>query len=296
VADPKILNFESKNFMKRRDILLASSGLSAAFVANACQAAPNKAAPSTMALSTGALKGKTVQLDQGLTGYYVTPSSKGTFPAVIVIMEAFGLNDYIKSICDRLANVGYAALAPDFYHGAVYQYSDMNNAIAKLKSLKDDMVMAEFRKGLEFLSKQSELINRNIGVIGFCMGGRFTFLANGQYASQLKAAVSFYGSGIAPTTDSMGRANLLSWADKMTAPIMLMYGAEDKSIAPEEHQQIALALSKAKKRYALNVFPKAGHGFFSDRRDSYNPEASAEAWAMTLSFFDRYLKGQTPKR
>jgi carboxymethylenebutenolidase len=274
--------------MKRRDILLASSGLSVALAAKASQAAPN---PTTA--GTGALKGKTVQLDQGLTGYYVTPSSKGTFPSVIVIMEAFGLNDYIKSICDRLAKVGYAALAPDFYHGAVYQYSDMNNAIAKLKTLKDDVVMAEFGKGLEFLSKRPELTNKNIGVMGFCMGGRFTFLANGQYASQLKAAVSFYGSGIAPAAaDPMGRANLLVWADKMNAPIMLMYGAEDKSIAPEEHQQIALALSKAKKRYALNVFPKAGHGFFSDRRDSYNPEASSEAWSMTSSFFDRYLKGQ----
>jgi carboxymethylenebutenolidase len=274
--------------MKRRDILLATSGLSVALVANASQAAPSST-PS----GTGVLKGQTVQLAQGLTGYYVTPSSQGTFPAVIVIMEAFGLNDYIKSICDRLAKVGYAALAPDFYHGAVYQYSDMNNAIAKLKTLKDDVVMAEFGKGLEFLSKRPELTNKNIGVMGFCMGGRFTFLANGQYASQLKAAVSFYGSGIAPAaTDPMGRANLLVWADKMNTPIMLMYGAEDKSIAPEEHQQIALALSKAKKRYALNVFPRAGHGFFSDRRDSYNPTASSEAWAMTLSFFERYLRGQ----
>jgi carboxymethylenebutenolidase len=277
--------------MKRRDILLASSGLSAAFVANACNAAPGNTAPSPTTSNTGALKGKTVQLDQGLTGYYVTPSSRGTFPSVIVIMEAFGLNDYIKSVCDRLANEGYAALAPDFYHGAVYQYSDRDNAVAKLKSLKDDVVMAEFGKGLEFLSKRPELANKNIGVVGFCMGGRYTFLANGQYASRLKAAVSFYGSGIAPTTDAMGRANLLGWADKMNAPIMLMYGAEDQSITPEEHQQIALALSKAKKRYTLNVFPKAGHGFFSDRRDSYNPEASAEAWSMTLSFFNRYLKG-----
>jgi carboxymethylenebutenolidase len=271
--------------MKRRDILLATSGLSVALVANASQAAPSST-PS----GTGVLKGQTVQLAQGLTGYYVTPSSKGTFPAVIVIMEAFGLNNYIKSICDRLATVGYAALAPDFYHGAVYQYSDMNSAIAKLKTLKDDVVMAEFGKGLEFLSKRPELVNKNVGVMGFCMGGRFTFLANGQYASQLKAAVSFYGSGIAPTADAMGRANLLGWAAKMTAPVMLMYGAEDQSIAPEEHQQIALALSQAKKRYALNIFPKAGHGFFSDRRDSYNPEASSEAWAMTLSFFERYLK------
>ena len=68
-----------------------------------------------------------------------------------------------------------------------------------------------------------------------------------------------------------------------------MYGANDQSIAPEEHERIALALSTNKKRYGINVFPDAGHGFFSDRRDSYNPVASDEAWAMTLAFFERHL-------
>ncbi len=273
--------------MKRRDILLASSGLSMTLVAGAF-----KAAPGSLALASGPLKGRTVQLDKGLSGYYVTPGAKGTFPAVVVIMEAFGLNDYIKSVCDRLAKAGYAALAPDFYHGSVYQYSDRNNAIAKLKTLKDDVVMAELGKGLAFLAKSPETTGKPVGVMGFCMGGRYSFLANGVYASQIKAAVPFYGGGIAAAADPLGRVSLLGQVEKMNAPIMLMYGAEDQSIAPEEHQQIALALSKAKKRYAINVFPKAGHGFFSDRRDSYNPEASSEAWAMTLSFFDRYLKGQ----
>jgi carboxymethylenebutenolidase len=274
--------------MKRRDVLAASSGFSALALT-----AFSGSASKTLAVPPAPLKGQKVQLDQDLTGYYVTPSNaKGSFPAVIVIMEAFGLNDYIKSICDRLAQAGYAALAPDFYQGAVYPYTEMNGAIAKLKTLKDEVVMAEVGKGIEFLGKRSEVQGGGVGVMGFCMGGRYTFLANAVQAAQVKAAVSFYGGGIAANPDPLGRANLLSQVDKMSAPIMLIYGAEDKSISAEEHQQVAAALSKAKKRYALNVFPKAGHGFFSDRRDSYNPEASAEAWAMTLSFFDRHLKGK----
>ncbi len=273
--------------MKRRDVLAASSGFSALALT-----ALSGSASKTLAVSLQPLKGQNVQLDKDLTGYYVTPSGKGRFPAVVVIMEAFGLNDYIKSICDRLAQAGYAALAPDFYHSAVYSYTDRDRAIAKLKTLKDDVVMAELGKGIEFLGKRSEVQSGGVGVMGFCMGGRYTFLANAVQATQVKAAVSFYGGGIAANPDPLGRANLLSQVDKMSAPIMLMYGAEDKSISAEEHQQVAAALSKAKKRYALNVFPKAGHGFFSDRRDSYNPDASAEAWAMTLSFFDRHLKGK----
>jgi carboxymethylenebutenolidase len=269
--------------MKRRDVLRASSALTATMIVGAC------ATPKTAAMTA---KGKTVQLDKGLSGYYVKPNGNGPFPAVIVIMEAFGLNDYIKSVCDRLTQAGYAALAPDFYHGALFAYTDRNGAIAKLKTIKDDVAMAEVGKGIEFLSQQPELKKDGVGVMGFCMGGRLTFLANAAHASQVKAAIAFYGSGIATMPDPLGRTNLLDQVSKMNAPIMLIYGAEDKSISAEEHQKIALALSQAKKRYSLNVFPKAGHGFFSDRRDSYNADASTEAWAMTLSFLDRFLKGK----
>ena len=71
---------------------------------------------------------------------------------------------------------------------------------------------------------------------------------------------------------------------------MFMYGSEDQLIAAEEHGRVAAALSKAKKRYILNVFPKAGHGFMSDRRESYSAEAAAEAWMMTTGFFSQNLK------
>jgi carboxymethylenebutenolidase len=79
----------------------------------------------------------------------------------------------------------------------------------------------------------------------------------------------------------------------MEAPLMFMYGSEDSYIVAEEHQRIALAMSQAKKRYSINVFPGAGHGFMSDRRDSYNPAAAKEAWDMTLAFFDRHLAGRS---
>jgi carboxymethylenebutenolidase len=186
--------------------------------------------------------------------------------------------------------VGYAALAPDFYHGDLFPYTEVPKAIAKLKTVKDDVAMAELGKGLAFLAKRSEVVPGGVGVIGFCMGGRFTFLANAAHAGQVRAAVAFYGGGIAAMPDGLGRANLLDQVGKMSSPIMLMYGAEDKGIAPEEHARIAAALSGAQLQYSLNVFPKAGHGFFSDRRDSYQPAPAAEAWAMTLSFFERHLK------
>jgi carboxymethylenebutenolidase len=268
--------------MKRRDLLIisaavASTSLIAKFGTDATIAAPTP-------------QGKTVTLDKGLQGYYVYPKGKKSAPAVMVFMEAFGLNNHIKEVCDRLANAGYAVLAPDFYHGATYAYTDMQNAIAKLKSLNDDTVMAEVGKGLEFLAKRKEITANKIGVMGFCMGGRFTFLANAVHADKFKGAVAFYGSGIGNPNDQLGRKSLLDQVAVMKAPIMLIYGAEDKSILPEEHGRIATALSSAKKRYTLTVFPTAGHGFFSDRRDSYVASAAKEAWQLTLNFFAENLK------
>jgi carboxymethylenebutenolidase len=269
--------------MKRRDLLLAASGISTAAVLAAIDA------PIANSIAPLSASGRLVKLDTNLDGYYVAPKTTKSSPAVIVLMEAFGLNDNIKGVCNRLAQNGYAALAPDFYHGAVFSYQDMKGAIAKLKSLQDDVVMAEFEKGLEFLAKQKAVRPNGVGVTGFCMGGRYTFLANATYPQQVKAAVSFYGGGIAAKDDVAGRQSLLSQAQKMQSPLMLMYGSEDSLILAEEHERIALALSQAKKRYAINVFPGAGHGFMSDRRDSYNPAAAKEAWEMTMAFFDRHL-------
>jgi carboxymethylenebutenolidase len=280
--------------MKRRDILLSVSGLAtAAVVANSSESLaritnPAKPKPATKPSTSTS---KRIEIAKDLPGYYVTPTGSGKFPAVIVLMEAFGLNKWCESICDRLAKAGFAALAPDFYRGKTYAYTDVPGAIEKLKSLNDDAIMADVKKSINFLTGKNEIDANGIGVVGFCMGGRYAFLANATYPSKIKATVSFYGGGIdAPANNALGQKSLLDRVNTMKSPIMLIYGTEDQLIAAEEHGRIAAALSKAKKRYIVNLFPKAGHGFFSDRRDSYVREAADEAWLMTTGFFSQNLK------
>jgi carboxymethylenebutenolidase len=266
--------------MKRRDLLLAGTGLASTLALQ--EAATAKGSGQMVQISKPA-KGPALQ------AYYAPATNGKKSPAIVVFMEAFGLNDNIKGFCDRLAAQGYAAIAPDIYYGKVFPYSDLQGAIAQLKTLKDDQVMVEFSKTVDFLNGRAAVKAGGVGVTGFCMGGRYTFLANAVQAKQIKAAVSFYGGGIAAQDDVAGRSNLLNRASAMVAPLMLMYGSEDSYIVAEEHQRIAKALSQAKKRYSLNIFPGAGHGFMSDRRDSYNPAAAAEATAMMMAFFDRHL-------
>jgi carboxymethylenebutenolidase len=286
--------------MKRRDILLGASTIATAAVVANSQLTTAKQPDATIALPIGkpaARVGENVQITKDLPGYYVTPAGTGKFPAVIVLMEAFGLNKWCKSVCDRLARSGFAAIAPDFYRGATYAYTDVPGAIAKLKSLNDDAIMSDVGKSLDFLAGKTEINANKIGVIGFCMGGRYAFLTNAVYPTKIKAAISFYGAGIDALPDNpLGQKSLLSRVDAMQAPIMLMYGSEDQLIAADEHGRIATALSKAKKRYILNLFPQAGHGFLSDRRDSYAPAAAAEAWMMTTGFLSQNLKPKKSMR
>jgi carboxymethylenebutenolidase len=286
--------------MKRRNILLGASSIAtAAIAANAGLSIAKQpdakiAAPVAKPVTT---LGKNIQITKDLPGYYVTPLGTGKFPAVIVLMEAFGLNQWCKSICDRLAQSGFAALAPDFYRGTTYAYTDTPGAIAKLKTLNDDAIMGDVGKSIEFLTGKPELNASGIGVIGFCMGGRYAFLANATYPTKLKAAISFYGGGIdAAAGNPLGQKSLLDRVSAIQSPIMLMYGSEDQLIAAEEHGRVATALSKAKKRYILNLFPNAGHGFMSDRRDSFSAEAAAEAWMMTTGFLSTNLKPKKAKK
>ena len=277
--------------MKRRDILLSAASIATAAVVANSQLSTAKQPDINTSVKMEPRVGKTIQIAKGLPGYYVTPTGTGKFPAVIVLMEAFGLNNWCKSICNRLAQSGFAAIAPDFYRGTTYEYTDVAGAIGKLKSLNDDAIMSDVGKSLDFLAGKSEINANGIGVMGFCMGGRYAFLTNAVYPSKIKAAVSFYGGGIDATAGNpLGQKSILDRTPTMQSPIMLVYGSEDQLIAADEHGRVAAALSKAKKRYILNLFPKAGHGFMSDRRENYAPEAAAEAWMMTTGFFSQNLK------
>jgi carboxymethylenebutenolidase len=233
--------------------------------------------------------GEWVELGDGVRGYYAKPEGSGPFPCVVIYIEAYGLNAHFKRLTERFADAGFCAVTPDLYDGAVYEYSDLPNALAHLKRLDDDTVMARTERALDFLASQMETDYTSVGVVGFCMGGRYAFLANAALASRFKAASAFYGGGIGPVEDRFGRKTLLERVGEMQGPIQLWYGAEDQFIPPEEHGRIAEALSRAGKQYTLTVFAGATHGFFCEDRASYDKQSARRAWRTTTAFFHEYL-------
>ena len=295
--------------MKRRNILLGAGLLTGGAMAKAAspsiadsklkpeipKSSPPAVSPKSMMPKSdpGMLRGKMVTIEGSLKGYVVTPrEGKGPFPTVLVIMEAFGLNNQIKGVCDLYANYGYAAIAPDIYDGAVFSYDKVGDAVTKLKTLNDETVVKQFGQTLDFVAKQPEMRSDAVGTIGFCMGGRYSFLITAMFPQRIHSAVCFYGGGIASNPDSLGRASLLPLIPKIKAPILFIYSAEDEYINGGEHGRIAEAMTNARKRYIISVTPNTQHGFMNEARSTYNEVAAIEAWDMAFGFFKRHVKNR----
>ena len=230
--------------------------------------------------------GSIVDLGTDLTGYVAR--GRPSAPGIVVIQEAFGVNDFVKATCDRFAATGYCAIAPDYYHGRTFDYADRANAIAAVDAIDDELAMRETALALDALVENGARGDR-LAVIGFCMGGRLAFLANATLGQRLAASVSFYGGGIAPPEPKGRRKPLLDRVPDITAPALLVYGAKDGSIGPEEHARLASALTAANKRYTLAVFPDAPHAFATFDRESFSEAAAIAAWRATDDFLDAAL-------
>lgn len=236
------------------------------------------------------LQTESISLTHGVSGYLAKPNGVPGI-GVVVLMEAFGLNPFVKAVCERFARAGYMAIAPDIYHGDTFAYTEREAAIARLGEVDDNEAMREVGLALDALGAHGAREGR-LAIIGFCMGGRLAFLANAVHGDRLAASVSMYGGGIAPAVPRGPRKPLVDRAANLGAPQLLIYGAHDASIASDEHARIAKALSDANKRYTLAVLPDAGHAFATFDRESYHPSAAEAAWRMTFGFFvDTLMQG-----
>lgn len=236
--------------------------------------------------------GSTVQLntsDGKMDAYVAQPKNGGNYPGVVVIQEAFGINDHIKKITDRIAAEGYIAIAPDIYHREserIIPYSEMPKAIAAMQRVVDGKAMEDVGAAIAHLKSQSNVKAGSVGVIGFCMGGRLTYLAAAHHANDITCAVPYYGGGI-----PMGNPSPLSRTKEIKCPMYLFFGAKDQLIPKDHVDQIKADLTANRVPFQLEVYPDAGHGFFcDDRAMSYNEGAAKNAWEKTKAFFAQHLK------
>ena len=173
---------------------------------------------------------RSVSVAPGVGGFLAKPRGR-TGDGIVVVMEAYGLNEFVSETCRRFARAGYVACAPDHYHGETFEYANRDGAMGKLMTMDDATMMAEVGGALDVLEQEGA---RRNAIIGFCMGGRAAFLANATFGDRLRASVSFYGGGIAPAAPKGPRKPLLDRVPDLKVPQLLVYGAQDASIPPDE--------------------------------------------------------------
>lgn len=209
---------------------------------------------------------------------------------LVVIQEAFGVNAHIADVTHRAAAAGYHAVAPELFHrggeGLTAEYGDFERVIECFGSVPGDTaVLADLDAALDHL-RGTGLPDRRIGVVGFCFGGRASFLV--ALHRTLGAAVGFYGGGIVRARFPQFPP-LVGAAGTLRTPWLGLFGDLDASIPPDEVEELRTALEAAPVATEIVRYPHAGHGFHCDVRSDYRATEAADAWARTLAWFDTHL-------
>jgi carboxymethylenebutenolidase len=207
--------------------------------------------------------------------------------AVVVVQEAFGVNDHIKDVAQRFAAAGYRAVAPHFFHRSgdpEIAYDDFDTAMVHIRQLTEEGIVEDLNAAYDHLHDDG-FEDARIAVVGFCMGGTVAFIE--AHDRRLGAAVTFYGSGIAE--GRFGNPPLLELAPDLKTPWLGCYGDEDKGIPVEQVEALREAVAAAPVDTEIVRYPDAGHGFHCDARSAYHEPSARDAWARTLAWLDQHL-------
>ena len=250
------------------------------FAGYALAAVSADAAPITTA--AGGLTIEEVLIPNGaprpLPAYVARPKGGGRHAAIIVVNEIFGIHDYIKDICRRLAKLGYVAIAPDFFYRSGVNLPAMTS-IEQIRPIvmqaTPDQVDGDVRAVSGWLKGRPFVKAGHIGITGFCWGGAVVW-RSAMVDPDIRAGVAWYGQ-LKP---------LIPRAAELKAPVLGLYGALDQGIPQTDVEAMRAALKAAGKTGSdIHVYADAPHGFHADYRDSYREADAKDGWARMLAFF-----------
>ena len=216
--------------------------------------------------------------DETVKGILYTPQGKGPFPGIIVIHEWFGLNDWVKEQASKLADQGYVTLAIDLYRGHVATTSDEAHEL--MRGVPQDRAQRDLDASFHYLQSQSNVKKNRVGAIGWCMGGGYA-LDVALEEPELAADVVNYGH---LATDPAA-------LKKINAPILGLFGAQDRGIPPEDVKKFERQMKELGKKVDITIYPDAGHQFENpNNKEAYRPKDAADAWKKIVSFFASTLQ------
>jgi carboxymethylenebutenolidase len=224
-----------------------------------------------------------------INGYLATPAELGQFPGIIVFQEVFGVNPYIRAVTERIASLGYVAIAPALFDRTSpgfdvgYSPAELELGRTHAQTTSATELLADIQGCVDYL-KSLPQVAPNFGCIGFCFGGHVAYLA--ATLPDIAVTASFYGRGI--TTFSPGGGEpTVSQTGSIAGTIYMFFGMNDASIPPEHVAEIATTLTQHHIPHRIWQYPDAEHGFCCDLRASYNPTAAEDAWQHVEELFQQ---------
>ncbi|MEA5577199.1 dienelactone hydrolase family protein [Anabaena sp. UHCC 0451] len=243
-----------------------------------------------------AIETKKVKLSQDdcqIDAYLATPTAPGNYPGIVVLQEIFGVNVHIRDVTERIAKLGYVAIAPALFQrqapGFETGYTAEDIEIGRKYAWSQttaSQLLSDIQAAINYLKTLPEVKKDGFGCIGFCFGGHVAYLA--ATLSDIKATASFYGAGITTRTPGGGNPTITR-SREISGTIYAFFGVDDASIPQEQVDEIAGELKKYNISHRLFRYDGSDHGFFCDRRASYNPKAAADAWEQVQQLFSQLL-------
>lgn len=235
----------------------------------------------------GDITGSTVMYRSGeeeVTGYLATPAGGGPFPAVVLIHEWWGLNDWIRANADEFARRGYAALAIDLYRGKVAASGEEAHEL--MRGLPEGRAGRDLKSAVAYLRGLPAVGKEKIGTIGWCMGGGYSLMA-AMSVKGLAGSVICYGRLVSEQAE----------IKSIGAPLLGIFGGADRGIPVESVKDFEKAARKAGKQVEMAIYPEAGHAFMNqNNKGSYREEDTADAWKRIFGFFAVRLGGSREPR
>ena len=229
--------------------------------------------------------------DLAIDAYLARPQS-GNYPAIIVVQEIFGVNEHIKDVTERIARQGYIAIAPALYQRQApgfavgYTPEDVTQGRKYKTATKATELLSDIQATIDYLYQLPQVKSTGVGTVGFCFGGHVVYLA--ATLKDVEATASFYGAQIVNWCPGKDEPTLSRTKD-INGTIYGFFGTVDSLIPNEQVDTIARELSDRQIDHRVFRYEGAEHGFFCDRRSSYNADAAKDAWQKMLDLFSQKL-------
>jgi carboxymethylenebutenolidase len=221
---------------------------------------------------------------------YISRPENSPAPAVLLVSDVFGASGFYQEMAGRLAHEGYTVLVPNVFH-RVGELSEQTlpAAVERAGRLVDDHVIQDLNASIDYLRNLPDVEPREVGCMGFCMGGTLTLIMAARRAGDIAAGAVYYGFPVNQRPTPTRPISAIDEVSKISAPIIGFWGDQDAGVGMDNVKRLDDEMRRLNKDFTCVIYPGAGHGFMA-RRSEADSAAAADAWPSMLQFFDKNLR------